>query len=356
MTSPLLLPEKLKWVRYMSDIVITKWHDKLSILGFTDGTLEYLKVLDGNDRRGNVYSGRVENKANNIDALFVRFEAGQGKRGIGFLPIKTIPTECVLNRHVNNASEIKPGDILLVQIRTDEHKTKQARLSSKIKLHSSEYDGDLNKLINIAKTRTEHQLIINRGLTLSGEIDAAKHRLSKTSDTDDYKIVSDIKSICDELIENNIDCEYYDEEEQRISLAVHYSITSKTEDLLKKKVWLKSGGYIIVEQTETLNLIDVNSGKSQKKTDDFFLLLNKEAADECVRQIRLRNLSGMILIDFVSMKDKELQNELIKYIEEITSGDPDHLRFIDLTGLGIMEFTRDKKYKSLSETIDFKHL
>lgn len=340
----------------MSEIVITKWHNKLSILGFSDGTLEYLKVLDGNDRRGNVYTGRVENKTNNIEALFVRFEAGRGKRGIGFLPIKSIPTECVLNRNVSSASEIKPGDILLVQIRTDEHKTKQARLSSRIKLHSSEYDGDLNKLIDVAKTRTEYQLLINKGPTLSREIEEAKRHLLKTTDTDSFKIVSDIKSICDELKDSDTDCEFYDEEQQRISLMVHYNITSKTDDLFKKKVWLKSGGYIIVEQTETLNLIDVNSGKNQKKSDDFFLLLNKEAADECVRQIRLRNLSGMILIDFVSMKSKELQNELISYIEEITTGDPDHLRFIDLTGLGIMEFTRDKKYKSLSETIDFKDL
>jgi ribonuclease G len=100
----------------------------------------------------------------------------------------------------------------------------------------------------------------------------------------------------------------------------------------------------------------VNSGKNLKKSDSFFLELNKEAAREAYRQIRLRNLTGMILIDFISMKSSEMNEEFTEFIKDLISTDNLNMRFIDLTGLGIMEFTRDKKYKSLSETIDFKDL
>lgn len=336
----------------MSDLLITKWHGALSIIGLVDGKTEYLDIISDNNRTGNIYTGRVENKVGNLDSVFVRFENDRTKHGIGFLPLKDIPIECVLNRTVSKSTEVRSGDIVLVQIKADEQKTKQARLTSKIKLPKDVFEGGVSGLIEIAKTRCEYQLLFESCKPLHEVVIDAKNKLLQI-DASDVKITTDIDAVFEQLKGKVIDCNFYNEEVERISLFIKYSITSKTDDLFKKKVWLPSGGYLIIEQTETLNLIDVNSGKNLKKNDSFFLELNKEAAVEAYRQIRLRNLSGMILIDFVSMKDKDMSQALIDFVETLIAEDERHMNYIDLTGLGIMEFTRDKFKKTLKETIDY---
>lgn len=336
----------------MSELLITNWHDELTILGLIDGKVEYLDIVSDNNRTGNIYTGRVENKVGNLGSVFVRFENDKGKHGIGFLPIKDIPVNCVLNRKIAESSEVRSGDIVLVQIKADEQKTKQARLTSKIKLPKDSTYENLDKLIEIASTRCEYQLLFGNSKPLHQLVSETVLKLSDTFETE-IKVLTDLKDVFDELSSNDVECSFYDEETERISLFVKYSLTSKTDDLFKKKVWLPSGGYLIIEQTETLNLIDVNSGKNLKKNDRFFLELNKEAAIEAYRQIRLRNLSGMILIDFVSMKNKNMSQEFTDFVQELIAGDERKMKFIDLTGLGIMEFTRDKFKKTLKETIDY---
>lgn len=334
----------------MCEIIITKWHDHLSLFGIKDNQIQILDILDAVDRTGNIYVGRVENLVSNLNAAFVRFDTKNGKHGIGFLPLKSFPADFILNRKVDSSSEIRPGDIVLIQLKVEEQKTKQARLTGKIDLKNTSFD-DIDSLLAIAKTRSEHQLISGKEGSVSEEILSIKSCTQNIS-----SITTDIPEVYEELTSNKIECSFYDEEEKRLSLTVFYSLTSKTEDLFRKKVWLDSGAFLIIEQTETLNLIDVNSGKAIKKSDEFFLKLNKEAALEAYRQIRLRNLSGMILIDFVSMKKRENNEELIAYIKEIIASDPMNLTYIDLTGLGIMEFTRQKSKKSLRETIDIKNM
>ena len=335
----------------MCELIITKWHEHLALIGFEDNRINILEILDSVDRTGNIYVGRVENLVSNIDAAFVRFDSHNGKHGIGFLPLKALPAKHVLNRQVESSNELKPGDIVLVQLKVEEQKTKQARLTGKIELDKAGYEGDAETLLKLAKTRSEHQMICGDDSSISDEVKKIMEDHGEISG-----VITDVTEVLEELNENNIECSFYDEEEKRLPLNVFYSLTSKTEDLFRKKVWLDSGAFLIIEQTETLNLIDVNSGKAIKKSDEFFLKLNKEAADEAYRQIKLRNLSGMILIDFVSMKKKESNEELITYIKELIASDPMNMTFIDLTGLGIMEFTRQKRKKSLRETIDIKNM
>ncbi len=370
---------------FTSELIITKWHDKLTAIGIIDNGVELIKVLEDNSRLGNIYLGRVENKVSNLDAYFVRFESGNDKHGIGFLPIKAILPECVLNREIEDASKLRPGDEVLVQIKTEEQKTKQAKLTTKIDFELTDYEDTLENLISTARTRTLYNKILDNSEDIEKSVLNAKaqlerlvlapvdykaqpeHLMANSGDAEtkidkqvlDFariKIISDIHYICEELQKNDIPCEYYDKEEKRLDLNVFYSLSAKTDDLFKKKVYLKSGSYLYIEQTETLNLIDVNSGKNLKKSDSFFLELNKEAAREAYRQIRLRNLTGMILIDFVSMKSSEMNEEFIEFIKDLIRTDNLNMRFIDLTGLGIMEFTRDKNKKSLRETIDIKHM
>ena len=111
-----------------------------------------------------------------------------------------------------------------------------------------------------------------------------------------------------------------------------------------RQVWLKSGGYLVIDPTEALTVIDVNTGKysGKKLRRETLKTINLEAAKEAARQIRLRNLSGIILIDFINMENKEDQKELLAFLESRLFADPVKTRLIDMTKLELVEITRKK--------------
>ena len=123
------------------------------------------------------------------------------------------------------------------------------------------------------------------------------------------------------------------------------------EELLSAKVWLASGANIIIESLETMTVIDVNSGKNQSRKEDTFLAINLEAAREIARQLRLRNISGMIIVDFINLKSQEQKDQLIACIKQELKKDTVPANFIDITKLGLVELTRKKVYKSLREIL-----
>ena len=137
-------------------------------------------------------------------------------------------------------------------------------------------------------------------------------------------------------------------EDELLPLYKLYSLETILSRTLNKKVWLKSGGYLVIEQTEALTAVDVNSGKMVKKKDSF-LKTNLEAAEELVRQIGLRNLSGMIIVDFINLKEKAEEEQLVsalkKYIQQENTG----IVYVDMTRLGLVELTRKKNGKTLRE-------
>ncbi len=132
-----------------------------------------------------------------------------------------------------------------------------------------------------------------------------------------------------------------------------YSLTTQIEKLLQKTVWLDSGANIMIESMETLTAIDVNSAKKQgkKSEPDYVLALNREAGAEIARQLRLRNISGMILIDFVNMTDEDQKEALLASMKSYVRKDSMRVNVIDITKLGLMELTREKVAKSLKQTI-----
>ena len=133
-----------------------------------------------------------------------------------------------------------------------------------------------------------------------------------------------------------------------------FGLKEKITESLNRHVWLKSGADIYIDRTEACTVIDVNSGKSSKKeaTKERYLSLNKEAAVEICRQISLRNLSGIILIDFVNMKDEEDRSELVRFIKELCKTNDPQMHVVDITKLGIMETTRQKTGPSLHEQFE----
>ena len=145
--------------------------------------------------------------------------------------------------------------------------------------------------------------------------------------------------------------EFY--QDSRIPLEKLYSVETRLKEALDERVWLKSGAYLVIQQTEALTVIDVNSGKIQKKNpkDDIYFEINKEAAKEIALQLRLRNLSGIIIIDFISQNIKEQDSELLMYLNSLVKQDSVKTSVIDMTPLGLVEVTRKKIHKSLKEQL-----
>ncbi len=139
--------------------------------------------------------------------------------------------------------------------------------------------------------------------------------------------------------------------EQGLPLYSLYALESKMETALRPKVWLKSGGYLVIEVTEALTVIDVNSGKYEtgKDAGEAIRRLNHEAAEEIALQLRLRNLSGIILVDFVNMEGKENGQALLEHLRFLVRHDRVKTTVVDMTPLGLVEITRKKQRSSLAE-------
>lgn len=138
-----------------------------------------------------------------------------------------------------------------------------------------------------------------------------------------------------------------------LSLSRLYGMESVIKEALSEKVWLKSGAFLVIQQTEAFVSVDVNTGKytGKKEMQETFRKINLEAAKEIARQLRLRNLSGMILIDFINLKEQTDKEELMHTLQRYLNQDPVKGNVVDITKLNIVEVTRKKIRKSLAEQL-----
>ncbi len=151
--------------------------------------------------------------------------------------------------------------------------------------------------------------------------------------------------------ENGIRLRLYTDE--IVSLSALCSVRSNIENAVNERVWLKSGAYLVIQPTEALTVIDVNTGKNtaKKNVQENFLRVNKEAALEIARQLRLRNISGIVIVDFINLASKEAEEELRSVFRQALKEDPVTANVIDMTKLGLMEVTRKKVRKPLQEIL-----
>ncbi len=133
----------------------------------------------------------------------------------------------------------------------------------------------------------------------------------------------------------------------------HYRVEARVEKLLARKVWLKNGAYIVIDQTEALTAIDVNTGKyiGSDNLQQTLFETNCEAAREIARQLRLRDISGIIIIDFIDMESQENKNALVELLHECLKNDRTKSNVLGMTGLGLVEMTRKKLRNPLSATL-----
>ena len=392
-------------------LLLTKIQERAVAFLLCDNILTWAQFLsqEDDDRVGQIYIGKVKNIVPNINACFVEITDGE----ICYLSLKDAQNAYILNRPSaeisrNNGEipKLVAGDELPVQIVRNAIKTKPAAVSCAIELQNDYFvckadkpslciSSKINKekgkqiLQVLNETRSSQPFcVIARTMCQELDTDALTAEYNKISDAfiNLYKqakyrscfsciysdsspakailrqipsyeydeIVTDLTDIYEELKEDSSlirPIRYYND--PSISLINLYGLQGKFETACSKKVWMKSGANLIIEQTECLTAIDVNSSKNikGKLSEDVIFQINKEAAAEAAVQMRLRNLSGIIIIDFINMKEKAREEELLAYLKTLTAKDPVTTRVVDMTPLGLVEITRKKIYPSLKEQL-----
>ncbi|MEC9423849.1 MAG: ribonuclease E/G, partial [Nitrospinota bacterium] len=133
----------------------------------------------------------------------------------------------------------------------------------------------------------------------------------------------------------------------------HYGVEPDINRALDRTIWLKSGGYIIIDQTEALVAIDVNTGKFVGHSDpeDTILQTNLEALKEVVYQLRLRNIGGIIIVDFIDMANEESKEIVSNALKQALKSDRSRTRILKISELGLVEMTRKRVRESLVQTL-----
>lgn len=394
----------------MNRIVITKMEHRQKLytaymLLDEQRRLQQLQVFEPEETSliGHIYVGYVEKIVPNIHAAFVRIADGQKC----YLPLHDVVSPIYTHKQ-SKKPELCEGDELLVQVVKDAVKTKDPTVSTKLSLHgrycllttentrlgvSGKLDENTaHELRNLSEElcqgheeqgygliiRTnaaeasfsdlkadilavmeQYHYLMTTGVcgrpgdlvyrNVSGYLSLLKSASLQDVDqilTDREELYGEIAAYLPNLVANDSLRLYQDD---AVSLATLYHLRGTMEELLGNRVWLNSGANIIIESLETLTVIDVNSGKNLSPKPETLFRIDLEAAREIARQLRLRNISGMIIIDFINLKDKQQEQELIHVIREELKKDPVPTRFIDITKLGLVELTRKKGYKSLRE-------
>lgn len=163
------------------------------------------------------------------------------------------------------------------------------------------------------------------------------------------KVRDYVKNITPKLADR---VQFYDEAADDLPMFDRYHVKSQLRKALDKKVWLPSGGSLIIESTEALTVIDVNTGRNLGQTTlkDTIFHNNMEAAEEIARQLRLRDIGGIIVIDFVDMDDQDQRKKLMKAFRDALSRDKTRVFVIDISDLGLVQMTRKRIGEGLVES------
>lgn len=269
---------------------------------------EFDNVVDiielNSTRIGMRYLATVEKVLPNIDSCILKLN---DKKDKGFIEIKKLdPNNYVLRQTTKN--KVSQGDKFFVEITADKRDSKQ---------YSCEFALDDNN---------DFCPFIAKYLSFIDE---------------DVEIVSDIKEIVHELD----DCREYND--STTSLWEVYSITSILDRALNKISYLKNDGSLIIEHTEGINVIDVNTGKCNGNAE--FFDTNLLAIKEAFRQIRIRNISGIIIIDLLKIKDEELKKQILDEAKKLSKADYCQVSVHGFTKLGLLEITRSRKLSPIYE-------
>lgn len=345
-------------VPFNSVCVMLRRKGQLVTAFFQKGQLEQIHVYGEGSHKdqpqlGEVYLGKVTRVAQNLGAAFVDVQ-----RGIScYLSLGSDLGVSLLEKgmlHRTNRTgnvPIKAGDELLVQVTREALKTKLPAVSGKITKCEN---------IEMLREKADHALCYTKLVqVMPGWLHFLQEcqkegKQSLQVITDDAEIQAQLKQEQDRPMNfDEVQLRYY--EDARVSLAALYSIETYLSQLTARQVWLRCGGYLVIDHTEAMTVIDVNSGKCIRKDspEELIQLVNKEAGEEVFRQLRLRNLSGMILVDFLNIRDKEQREQFFQELRRMAQQDSVPTKVHDITALGIVEITRKKVSHPLSEQLQY---
>lgn len=390
----------------MKELIIYK-QDKIRRLALVeDEELVEIYAEDENNKsiEGNIYVGKVQNVLNGLQSAFVDI----GEKKAAFIHVKDILPKVDISKNAKQeeipiSKLIKAGDPIIVEVKREAIDKKRPRLSTHLSLSSRfvvfmpnvpfitvsqkiEDDKEKERLKNIVKkylpekagaivrTVAENQseevlkedvlntvkrwndikskavekypqIIYDKGGVLKKTIvDLADNHLDRIvlENNEDFESIQDIL--------NQIGADTKIEIEPEIK--ERYSLEKQINSIHNNKIWLKSGAFITIDKTEALVAIDVNSGKyvGKDNVEDTVTEVNLEAAEEIAKQIRLRDISGIIIIDFIDMKEDSNKQKVIDAIKKFSKKDRSKVQVEDYTKLNLMHITR-KHINSKKETI-----
>lgn len=179
------------------------------------------------------------------------------------------------------------------------------------------------------------------------------HAIDKRYDrllVDNYNMFRKCKEIYDKYAdEHPLRLEFY---RDKTPMFERFNVEREIERALRHKIWLPSGGYLFFEHTEAMCTIDVNSGRStknEKNVEETLVRINLEAAEEIARQLRIRNLGGLIICDFIDMRMKKNQRRVVEHLKECMKEDSAKCTVLGMSEFGLIEMTRQRSKESLRQ-------
>ena len=352
---------------------------------------------------GNIYLGKVQNVLPGMEAAFV--DIATPKNAVLYRGDVQFDKEDVVEQGPEPRIEqvLKRGQLILCQVTKNPIGEKGARLTQEVSLpgrfvvlipDSKTYgiskrlpEGERRRLRNVldrikpeehglivrtaAENATEHELttdmkqLVERWEKIKQQAEKASSptllyrepslavRVIREEFSSDYRgIVIDDRSLFEEVRDYIGDfnpdfvdrIEYWDEEDQGFPLFEQHRVVEQLRKALDRKVWLPSGGSLVIEHTEALTVIDVNTGKNVGKTnlEETVLGNNLEAAEEIAHQLRLRDIGGIIVIDFIDMEVKENRRKVVEAFRRALSRDKTRTQVFDISELGLVQMTRKR--------------
>ena len=220
--------------------------------------------------------------------------------------------------------------------------------TSAVSKNEEEIASDVEKTINIYKNiKSKYDKEIQKGRNAKPQLlykseDVVSRILTDLMDQDLYRILTNDKKVFSQVQEKLKEAKKEIKLEMQKNILGMYNIEKQLEELENRKVWLKCGGFITIDKTEALTAIDVNSGKytGKKDLEQTIFTVNKEATIEIARQLRLRDIGGIIIIDYIDMQDEENEKKIIELFEENLKKDRSKTQIVGFSKLNLLEMTR----------------
>ena len=319
-------------------LIITCFDNKIIAFLSVSGKMKCITVLGKISDNGvepeisqdDVVISFVKDVKQDIGACFVEYAPSKD----GYLPLSKIP----------KGVSVKQGDLIPLKLTSQAQKGKRASFTAKIDYSKIE-NGD--ELIEKAKHLTRYSYLYKSRTSYAD-------RINKVFKSDEYEeIVTDNEDVFNIFSDDFSNVRLYSD--SSFGLDKLYSLKTALDDALNRIVWLKCGGFLVFDKTEAMTVIDVNSGKfsPSKGTDkeSAYMTVNTEAASEICTQLRLRNISGIIIIDFINLQSDEMKNALLDVLRKESADDTETVMVIDITELGLVELTRKKEFPPLYEQL-----